>query len=90
MKPKVQDSVVPANLFTFMTEGDVTVASYDASLGRIDTFEGESFALNQIARLGDIVPLDAFPGSLHYRCDQSWNCTLFRDGASIISARRTK
>lgn len=89
-KAKVSSSIIAAKLFTYMVEGDVTVASYDASLGRIDTYEGETFSLNQIASLGDIVPLDAYPGNLHYRCDQSWNCTLFRDGNTIFSAKRTK
>jgi hypothetical protein len=90
VKLKVINPIEDAKVFTYIVEGDVTVASYDASLGRIETFEGEAFALNQIPTLGDVVPLDAYPGNLHYRCDQSWNCTLFRDGATIMSAKRTK
>lgn len=82
--------VLDANLFTFTVEGDVTVASYDVSLRQLDTYEGETFALNQVASLGDVMPFDAYPASLHYRCDQSWNCTLFRDGSTILSAKRTK
>jgi hypothetical protein len=89
-KVKAAKPVLDADLFTFTVEGDVTVASYDVSLRQIDTYEGETFALNQIASLNDMIPFDAYPASLHYRCDQSWNCTLFRDGSTIISAKRTK
>jgi hypothetical protein len=89
-KVKAAKPVEDADLFTFSVEGDVTVASYDVSLRQIDTYEGETFALNQIASLSDMTPFDAYPASLHYRCDQSWNCTLFRDGSTIFSAKRTK
>jgi hypothetical protein len=82
--------VLDAGLFTFTVEGDVTVASYDVSLRQLDTYEGETFALNQIASLGEVIPFDAYPASIHYRCDQSWNCTLFRDGSTIFNAKRTK
>jgi hypothetical protein len=82
--------VVDAAVFNFTVEGDVTVASYDVSLRQIDTYEGQTFALNQIASLSDMTSFDAYPASLHYRCDQSWNCTLFRDGSTIFSAKRTK
>jgi hypothetical protein len=49
-KVKAAKPVEDADLFTFSVEGDVTVASYDVSLRQIDTYEGETFALNQIAR----------------------------------------
>jgi len=87
---KAPKAVEDADLFTFTVEGDVTVANYDVSLRQIETYEGETFALNQVASLSDMIPLDAYPASLHYRCDQSWNCTLFRDGSTILSAKRTK
>jgi hypothetical protein len=87
---KMPRPVETSDLFTFTVEGDVTVASYDVSLRQIDTYEGETFALNQLASLSDMIPFDAYPASLHYRCDQSWNCTLFRDGSTILSAKRMK
>ncbi len=69
----------------FTVEGNVTIANYDASSGLIETYEGESFALD-----ASVKPLEDNPADLQYRCDQSWNCTLSRNGGVQLSARRTR
>jgi len=41
----------PAPLrFSFFVEGSVSVANYDAATGIVDTYEGESFAVDKMTR----------------------------------------
>lgn len=75
--------------FSFMIEGSATITNYDATMGMIETFEGEAFTLDKPAIAGTVSWLD-YPAGLQYRCDQSWNCTLFGSGGMSISARRMR
>jgi hypothetical protein len=75
--------------FFFTVSGNATVANYDVSAGMIETDEGETFALDKPA-IGSTVSWLDYPSDVQYRCDQSWNCTLFRNGGVVLSARRTR
>lgn len=76
--------------FVYFVEGNVTVANFDSISGTIDTYEGETFALNgTVAQTRTVSWLD-YPPDVHYRCDQSWNCTLIHDGRVVLNAKRTK
>ena len=76
--------------FVFSVEGNVTVASFDAMTGTIDTYEGETFALDKGASAGTTISWLDYPPDIHYRCDQSWKCTLIRDGRVVLNVRRTR
>ena len=89
--PKPVPVPAPAPLrFSFFVEGSVSVANYDAATGIVDTYEGESFAVDKMTRESRTISWLEYPADVHYRCDQSWNCTLFHAGILIVNARRTK
>ncbi len=80
---------VPAASFTFMIEGDVTVADFDASAGRLETNEGKIFAIGQSAGAGSASQWDDSPSNVHYRCTQTGSCTLVHAGVVFLNARLT-
>ncbi|MGD0629167.1 MAG: hypothetical protein ABR987_07435 [Terracidiphilus sp.] len=77
-----------AGPFFLGIEGDVTVANYDAGTGAIQTYEGSNFLLAKAAE-PSAIPWQDFPFNVHYRCDESGNCTLVHRGATA-SARLTR
>jgi hypothetical protein len=81
---------VPETKSAFTVEGEVTVASYNSSEGVIDTYEGETFALDKTLTASNARSGDDIPSSLHYRCDQFQNCSLILDGQSMSNVRRTR
>jgi hypothetical protein len=81
---------VPDTKSAFTVEGEVTVASYNSSEGVVDTYEGETFALDKTLTASNAVSGDDIPSSLHYRCDQFQNCSLILDGQSMSNVRRTR
>jgi hypothetical protein len=80
-------AVAPVTLSEFTVEGEDKIANFDASAGTIDTYEGESFAVDKTtsASIGDEVA-----SNVHYRCDQFWNCSLILDGQIVPNAKRTR
>ena len=76
--------------FLFTVEGNATVVNYDSSAGKIETYEGETFELARTAADPGTEGWLGYPSDVQYRCDQSWNCTLFRTGGVALSARRTR
>jgi hypothetical protein len=91
--PSVFDVPTPdlsAKPFVFNVEGDVSLANFDALSKTIDTYEGESFALNQApSGSSDIAWQESVP-NIHYRCDQSGNCDLVRAGQAFLNSKRTR
>jgi hypothetical protein len=79
--------VAQVELSEFMVEGEDKIATFDASAGTIETYEGESFALDKTtsAGIGDEVA-----SNVHYRCDQFWNCSLILDGQIVPNVKRTR
>lgn len=74
----------------FMIEGEVTVSSYDAAAGTIETFEGESFSLDKSLIASNEPRGSDVPANIHYRCDQFWSCSLFVAGQLVPNAKRTR
>jgi hypothetical protein len=77
-----------AGPFYLGIEGDVTIANYDAGTGAIQTYEGSNFLLAKASE-PSAIPWQDYPFNVHYRCDESGNCTLVHHGATA-SARLTR
>jgi hypothetical protein len=73
--------------YKFFSEGDVTVADFDASTGKIESYEGRTFVLGTTAVPPAASSLQDSGSSVHYRCDQSGSCTLFRAGLVMQNVR---
>ena len=82
--------VEPVTKSAFTVEGEVSIASYNSSEGVIDTYEGETFALDKTLTASNALSGDDIPSSLHYRCDQFQNCSVILDGQSMSNVRRTR
>jgi hypothetical protein len=80
----------PDTKSAFTVEGQVSVASYNSSEGVIDSYEGETFALDKTLTASNALSGDDIPSSLHYRCDQFQNCSVILDGQSMSNVRRTR
>ena len=99
-KPEIADAVLPAarvilpvepvTQSAFTVEGEDTVASYDPAVGVIDTYEGETFALDKTLVASNAIRGDEIPSSFRYRCDQFRNCSLVMDGRYVPNVRRTR
>ncbi|MGA2673072.1 MAG: hypothetical protein ABSE99_07560 [Terracidiphilus sp.] len=87
--PAVLPPSGPAPAFTFIIEGDLTVADYDAATSTIETQEGKNFVLGNASGEGNAAIWQDYNGNIHYRCDQSGSCTLFRHGIVVPNAKRT-
>jgi hypothetical protein len=85
--PPVERIAYAVPRYSFVIEGDVTVADYDASLGTIETHEGKTFIIGSTLAEGNAVPWQDYRANLHYRCDQSGTCTLMRAGVVVPNAR---
>jgi hypothetical protein len=84
------EPIQPVTPSGFTVEGEVTVSSYDSSAGVIDTYEGETFALDKTLTASNAIRGDDIPSDLHYRCDQFRNCSLIVGGQYVSNVRRTK
>lgn len=73
--------------YQFSSEGDVTVADFDASKGRIETYEGRTFVIGATAVASATTSLQDSGASVHYRCDQSGSCTLMRAALVMQNVR---
>jgi hypothetical protein len=73
--------------YTFFSEGDATVADFDASKGTIETYEGRTFVLGATAAASAPESLQDSGSSVHYRCDQSGSCTLSQAGQIMQNVR---
>jgi hypothetical protein len=79
-----------ADTFAFTVEGDVTVANYDDVTKTIDTYEGETIALAPTASQSSVITWQNYTSNVHYRCDQTGNCTLVKGGQVSLNSTRTK
>ena len=86
--PAVEPVDAP-KVVAFTIQGDATVFNYDVSAGILQTYEGQSFALDKSASASNAATWEDYSGRVHYTCDQAGNCTLFRAGIVILNARRT-
>ena len=76
-----------ATAYKFFSEGDVTVADFDATTGTIESYEGRTFVLNSTTVTLAGAALEDSGSSVHYRCDQSGSCTLMRAGLVMQNVR---
>jgi hypothetical protein len=83
---KLDDAAEP---FSFSMEGDVTVADYDASAGMIETHEGKTFVIDTTVGESNATSWQDYHANVHYRCDQTGNCTIMRTGAVVVNAKLT-
>jgi hypothetical protein len=73
---------------TFYSEGDITVVSYDATQGTIETADGRTFELGETVTTGNTVAWDQYRANVHYRCEQGGSCVLQREGAVTVNSRQ--
>ena len=74
---------------SFYVEGDATVADFDSSSGMIQTDEGKTFLIGMPSGVNNAVPWQDYHRNVHYRCDQSGNCTISGAGVVVPNARLT-
>jgi len=74
----------PASLYT---EGDLTVADFDATDGTLQASDGRTFVLGTTVAANYATSWDSYHSVVHYRCDQSGSCVLMRAGAVAPNAR---
>jgi hypothetical protein len=74
----------PAALYT---EGDLTVADFDATDGTLQASDGRTFVLGTTVAASYATSWDSYHSLVHYRCDQSGSCVLMRAGAVAPNAR---
>lgn len=72
---------------TFYTEGDLTVAAYDAASGTIQSSDGRTFFIGATVSLSTATPWGDYQGDVHYRCAGNGSCTLVRPGVLASNAR---
>lgn len=72
---------------TFYSEGDLTIADYDAAKGTIQTIDGRTFVLGLTISTADATGWEDYRSSVHYRCSQEGSCTLTRSGVVAPNAR---
>jgi hypothetical protein len=80
--------VEQAKSSAFVSEGDLTVADYNPDQGTIETSDGRTFELGETVSMGQTVAWDQYRSNVHYRCEQSGNCTLQRAGAVTINSKQ--
>ena len=74
-------------LLPFSTEGDDAIVEFDVSRGVIVTSGRKTFFLDKTS-MGSTSPVwQDYPVSIHFRCDQSTNCTLMHSGAGALRVR---
>ncbi|MGA2207094.1 MAG: hypothetical protein ABSG10_10235 [Terracidiphilus sp.] len=71
----------------FYSEGDLTVADYDATVGTIQTDDGRTFALGTTVSASNATPWKDYRSNVHYRCGQDGSCVLVRAGVIASNAR---
>jgi hypothetical protein len=71
----------------FYSEGDATVVSYDATGDTITTDDGRSFVIGSTVSESHAISWQDYRSNVHYRCDQSGNCSLVRTGVIALNAK---
>ena len=88
-----QSSLAPSSLdgapkpVSLYSEGDVTVAGYDAASGTIQASDGATFVLGTTVAASYATSWSEYHSGVHYRCDQAGSCVLTRAGVVAPKAR---
>jgi hypothetical protein len=64
------------------TEGDLTVADFDASTGTLATREGRTFTVSAAGSGAGSQDWQDYSGNVHYQCTQTGNCSLTGSGVA--------
>jgi hypothetical protein len=78
-----------SNTVPFFMEGDANVAEFDSSSGIIQTDAGKTFLIGIPADARNAAPWQDYHRNVHYRCDQSGNCTISGAGLVVPNAKLT-
>jgi hypothetical protein len=74
-------------LLLFSIEGDDAIVEFDVNRGVIETSGRKIFFLDKTS-MGSADPVwQEYPVNIHFRCDQSTNCTLMHSGAGALRVR---
>jgi hypothetical protein len=74
-------------LLPFSIEGDDAIVEFDVSRGVIETSGRKTFFVDKTS-MGRADPVwQEYPVNIHFRCDQSTNCTLMHAGAGALRVR---
>jgi hypothetical protein len=82
--PSLDGEAVPS---TFYTEGDVTVADYNATSGTFESSDGRTFFIGTTVSESDAASWNDYRSDVHYRCSANGSCTLQRPGVVATDAR---
>jgi hypothetical protein len=69
------------------TEGDFTVADYDAKVGTIQSSDGRTFVVGITIAASNASSWGDYRSNVHYRCSQTGSCTLSGPGVVAPNAR---
>jgi hypothetical protein len=75
------------SLSSFYSEGDLTVADYNAATGTIESSDGRTFLVGTTVAMSNATSWNDYRSGVHYRCSQSGSCTLMRPGVIASNAR---
>jgi hypothetical protein len=81
------DSVDDTKSSSFYSEGDLTVADYDADAGTIETSDGRTFVIGTTVSVNSASSWQDYRSNVHYKCGQNGSCTLSRQGAVAPNAK---
>jgi hypothetical protein len=71
----------------FYSEGDLTVADYDATAGTIETSDGRTFVIGTTVGVSNASSWQDYRSNVHYKCGQNGSCMLTRQGAVAPNAK---
>jgi hypothetical protein len=74
----------PAAIYS---EGDLTVADFDAADGTLQASDGRIFVLGTTVAASYATSWDSYHSLVHDRCDETGSCVLMRAGAVAPNAR---
>jgi len=87
-RPEVAgDRHVPAN-YTYQVEGDDDIVGFDAEQKSIQTSAGNTFYIEGKLAMNDADGTVGGNTLVHYRCDQTSNCTLFFSDSTVMHATK--
>lgn len=72
---------------TVYTEGDFTVANFDAKVGTIESSDGRTFVVGITIVASNANSWGDYRSNVHYRCSQTGSCTLSGPGVVAPNAR---
>jgi hypothetical protein len=74
-------------LLPFSIEGDDAIVEFDVNRGVIETSGRKTFFADKTIMASASPVWQEYPVNIHFRCDQSTNCTLMHSGAGALRVR---